>query len=1105
MPGAGEALAKKPDVADWFLLPTWKRSLPPAPAPRAGDASPDWLVFLDECGLGADLIDQLRRPGAEEANPAAVRLDVAAPGDVDSLTVRPDERRPPGSGEVEIRVRAAALNFADVLKAVGAFPEAPFGMECAGVIERVGPGVATFRPGDEVVSIGPGSFRAYVTRDARDVVPKPEALTLEEAVTLPAAFMTAWHAMRQVGGLKPGEKVLIHAASGGVGLAAVQVARLAGAEVFATAGSKEKRAFLESLGIRHVFDSRSVAFAAEAAARTGGRGVDMVLNSLTGEFIPGGLSVLAAGGRFLELGKKEIYSPAQLGSLNLRPGVSYHAIDLTRVLRDDPDAYGRLLREVIDLARARRIEPLPRHVFAFAEAPRAFRLMLQRRHIGKVVLSLAPAPPQVYRVRPGRAFRRVNKHEYVVNPGRAADHVALLAALEGESAAVGRIAHLWNVTADKKHKDSLEKSLEASFFSLAWLGQALGSRGWTQPIDLAVVSTGVQQLAGETRVEPLKATLHGPCRVIPRELPNIRSRSIDVPFTAAGGRQRGRVVRQLLAEFAAGPQERVVAYRNADRWVQRFEPAPLRPAGRGAALRRGGVYLITGGLGGLGFELAEHLCRAAGANVILVGRSSLPPRDEWERWLQTHPEDDPIGEKVRRVRRCEAAGGNVLVLSADVTDVGRMRIVVKEARKRFGAIHGVIHAAGALDDGLIQLKTGKAAWGVLAPKVKGALVLDEVLRGESLDFFALFSSVSSILGIEGQVDYAAANAFLDAFAASRSAAGMGQTVAVNWGAWQEVGMAARAARKPCESRSSSTGARPTRHPWLERREDADGRVEFTTSFSRSRQWLLGEHVIRGGDALIPGTGFLELARAALAEVDDAPAFEISSVIFEAPFVVVEGETRDLALTLEREGPGWAFAIRSGSDGVAHVSGRIAAMRSEPPRPIDLKALAAACDAGTDAPDGFLKQSFMDFGRRWANVRQIRWGRGQALLTLELPPEFAADLGPFRLHPALLDMATGGAAADPRLRRITDLLYSLFLRPAGVVERASSQAAQLGQASGDGRPRPGRVRRHPLRRGWFGGGRGVRIRHEAPPGRPPPGGASQGQAPRGRCAGGRPPR
>ena len=395
---------------------------------------------------------------------------------------------------------------------------------------------------------------------------------------------------------------------------------------------------------------------------------------------------------------------------------------------------------------------------------------------------------------------------------------------------------------------------------------------------------------------------------------------------------------------------------------------------------------------------------------------------------------------------------------------------------------------------------------MLAPKVKGALVLDEVLRGESLDFFALFSSVSSILGIEGQVDYAAANAFLDAFAASRSAAGMGQTVAVNWGAWQEVGMAARAARKPCESRSSSTGARPTRHPWLERREDADGRVEFTTSFSRSRQWLLGEHVIRGGDALIPGTGFLELARAALAEVDDAPAFEISSVIFEVPFVVAEGETKDLALTLEREGPGWAFAIRSGSDGVAHVSGRIAAMRSEPPRPIDLTALAAACDAGTDAPNGFLKQSFMDFGRRWANVRQVRWGRGQALLTLELPPEFAADLGPFRLHPALLDMATGGAQP---------------LIPGFDASRTFYIPFSYGRlASWNALPR----KLHSWVRLRETGGRGLAVfdvtlcdeagsvAAEASefvmkllPDGSLHGGASQGQAPRGRCAGGRPPR
>ncbi len=267
--------------------------------------------------------------------------------------------------------------------------------------------------------------------------------------------------------------------------------------------------------------------------------------------------------------------------------MTYHAIDLTGLQRDDPDAYGRLLREVMDQVRAGRFEVLPRHVFSLSEAPGAFRLMLQRRHIGKVVLSFAPRPPEVYCVRRGPAFRRLDKHLYVVNPGRAADYAALLAALESESAAVGRVAHLWNVTAAGRGP-SLEKSLDDGFFSLTWLAQALASRGWTQPIDLAVVSTGVQQVAGETRVQPAKATLHGPCRVIPRELPNVRTRSIDVPFTAAGGRQRGawfgscwpnsRPSRASASWLIAAP---TAGCSTSSRLLFR-RPAGARPCGEGA-------------------------------------------------------------------------------------------------------------------------------------------------------------------------------------------------------------------------------------------------------------------------------------------------------------------------------------------------------------------------------------------------------------------------------------------------------------------------------------------------------------------------------------------
>ena len=284
-------LVKKPDSADWLFQPSWKRPALPVPSGHTTCRQQDWLVFLDECGCGLRS-DRNHKQGRS----GGVRPAIVATGELPSLAMsivsqlRPPNRRDPGPGEVEIRVRATALNFADVLKAVGVFPEAPFGMECAGVVDRVGAGVTRFRPGDEVVAIGPESFRSYVVRDAHFVDHKPEFLSMPEAVTLPAAFMTAWHRFIMSGSSARGEKVLIHAASGGVGLAAVQVARLSGAEIFATAGSDEKRAFLKSIGIRHVLDSRSLGFADEVMRRTRGQGVDVVLNSLTGDFIRASLS-----------------------------------------------------------------------------------------------------------------------------------------------------------------------------------------------------------------------------------------------------------------------------------------------------------------------------------------------------------------------------------------------------------------------------------------------------------------------------------------------------------------------------------------------------------------------------------------------------------------------------------------------------------------------------------------------------------------------------------------------------------------------------------------------------------------------------------------------
>ena len=322
----------------------------------------------------------------------------------------------------------------------------------------------------------------------------------------------------------------------------------------------------------------------------------------------------------------------------------------------------------------------------------------------------------------------------------------------------------------------------------------------------------------------------------------------------------------------------------------------------------------------------------------------------------------------------------------------------------------MVHAAGTLDDTLMQLKEPDSALGVIAPKVQGALLLDELLAGEQLDFFILCSSVSSVLGLQGQVDYTAANAFLDAFARHRAQRCSGPTVAINWGPWQEVGLAARAAqaRRLAAPAPSASAERP-QHPWLDRVLRTPDHLTFSTAFSRATHWLLAEHVIRGADALIPGTGFLELARAALEETPQAQPIEISNVVFEAPFLLQPSETRTLDLTLRRDGSAWAFRMHSGG-AMTHVTGRIAYSHVAPPGRVDAGAATCRCQEREVILDGFLPQDFMDFGPRWGNVRRIHYGSGEALLCLELPAAYVAELEQFRLHPALLDMATGGAQA-----------------------------------------------------------------------------------------------
>jgi acyl transferase domain-containing protein/NADPH:quinone reductase-like Zn-dependent oxidoreductase/NAD(P)-dependent dehydrogenase (short-subunit alcohol dehydrogenase family)/acyl carrier protein len=332
------------------------------------------------------------------------RLEIGTTPTLDRLAYKPFVRRPPGPGEVEIEVLATGLNFSDVLKAMGLYPglkpgAVPIGIECSGRVSAVGEGVE-LAIGDEVAGIAPFCFASHATTHALAVVPKPKSVSFEEAATIPIAFLTAHYALIELARLQPGEKVLIHAAAGGVGLAAIQIAQSIGAEIFATAGSDEKRAYLQSLGVEHVYSSRTLDFADQIRAETSDAGVDVVLNSLPGEAITKSIECLGSYGRFLEIGKTDIYQNKSIGLFPFQNNLSYFAIDLDKMLRERPEVVRRMFLEVIDGFDKGTYDPLPATVFSAEESGQAFRYMAQRKNTGKVVVSLvrsaeADGPPGI--------------------------------------------------------------------------------------------------------------------------------------------------------------------------------------------------------------------------------------------------------------------------------------------------------------------------------------------------------------------------------------------------------------------------------------------------------------------------------------------------------------------------------------------------------------------------------------------------------------------------------------------------------------------------------------------------------------------------------------
>ncbi|MEO8804874.1 MAG: type I polyketide synthase [Burkholderiaceae bacterium] len=547
------------------------------------------LLHTDDAGRQVALrgderwLPQLARHRAR-AGDGPAHWVLAQPGTLDGAQLRPTPRVAVKPGEVRLRVLAAGINFRDVLLTLGMYaaPGVPLGAECAGVVVELGAGVSAFQLGDAVFGFAPGSLGTEVVVPAAFLARVPGGVSAEDAAAMPVAFLTAHHGLHRLAQLKAGERVLIHAAAGGVGLAAVQLAQRCGAQVFATAGSHDKRELLRRLGVVHVMDSRSLSFADELRAATGGAGVHVVLNSLAGDFIPATLGVLGTGGRFLELGKRDIMSVES--AAKARPDVRYHAYDLGSEAQADHSLLRPMFDDLLGALADGSLRPLPVTVYPLEDVPEAFRFMAQARHVGKIV------------VRPAAA------------------------------ACISGLATYW----------------------------------------------------------------------------------------------------------------------------------------------------ITGGFGGLGLETARWLVASGARHLVLSGRHA------------------PGSQAAAVIGELQALGATVATFEADAADRPRMAAVLEQMVHDMPPLRGVIHAAGAVDDAVLQRQTWARFQSVLRGKAHGAWVLHDITRHLPLDFFVMYSAAGVLLGAAGQGAYPAANAELDALAQARRRGGL-PALSVAWGAWADVGMAARLA------------------------------------------------------------------------------------------------------------------------------------------------------------------------------------------------------------------------------------------------------------------------------------------------------------------------
>ena len=628
-----------------------------------------------------------------------------------------------------------------------------------------------------------------------------------------------------------------------------------------------------------------------------------------------------------------------------------------------------------------------------------------------LIARLRAAGQKVIEVQGGDTFRRRTDSVYSLPTERGREgYDQLIQDLVHRGTVPTRIAHFWLASGEERFRpgsNAFQAHVEQGFYSLMFLGQAIAAEG-LDDMHMTVITAGAAQVKDEPLRWPEKAMIAGPARVIPHEMTGMSVATLDIEPRA---RKRGGhpdLTQALLEELFAEPGNSVAALRGGKRFEQRLRPQPLTET---PDLPQGAPWVITGGFGGIGQTVAEALVKTSGAKLALIARTALPDRGDWA--ARSENPADPVARRILAVERLEAMGAEVMVIAADVCNIDEMRTALEQVQDRFGRIHGVIHAAGAIDDAPLLAKTVGSVESVFAPKVHGLRVLDALLPDGAVDRIVAFSSTSTLTAPAGQVDYVAANEYLNAWARART--GKTRVLSLNWGIWAEVGMAAEAMAQRL-GHGPAMPETPVAVPLLDS-AGFDSRMnrQFKATYDTG-MWLLDEHRTKDATALVPGTGLLEIAVQSLHAQGEVEPFEIADLTFFRALEV--DEPREIRVTLERSDAGYEFELRSavtlrGRTGFAlNAQARIEMAPMKVPGQIDVAAIMARCDRDVaEDPNGMAtgQEAHLAFGPRWRVLNRRAYGTGEGIAHLSLPQAFRDDLGQgYVLHPALTDLATGWA-------------------------------------------------------------------------------------------------